>query len=92
MTISQTESVWKTMVIGDLLLKYRVREPAPDQWNAIGVVCRSSSGAPLTPGRRLVVGLGNTASGAMADMISSAILRVDALPASRRVIRQNATI
>jgi hypothetical protein len=58
--------------IGDIEVQYYLREPTPDHWNAIGVICDTDTmpyGTASTS-RKMVVGVGTTEDEAVGDLIA----------------------
>jgi hypothetical protein len=58
--------------IGEIEIKYYLREPSPDHWQAIGVVSDADSMpyGPTSTASRMFVGAGSTADEAIGDLIA----------------------
>lgn len=58
--------------IGDIEVRYYVREPSPDKWNVIGIISSLSELNPTIEGEesRLIVGVGPSRDEAIGDLIA----------------------
>lgn len=56
--------------IGSIDVRFYLREPSPDNWNAIGVVERHDGDKHEITGHRLIVGVGSSEDKAIGDLIA----------------------
>ncbi|TVR72975.1 MAG: hypothetical protein EA415_08560 [Sphaerobacteraceae bacterium] len=62
--------------IGSLDIRYYLREPSPDHWNAIGVIERHdlADGRDQIAGYKMIVGVGASEDEAIGDLIARVLV------------------
>ena len=75
MMTTQGDSDWTTMMLGDLEVRYQLHEPAPDQWNAVGLVRTTGMPTIYSGNCPMIVGRGESANDAVVDLIASILNR-----------------
>jgi hypothetical protein len=56
--------------IGSMDIRFYLREPSPDNWNAIGVIERHDGVNQEITGHQLIVGVGTSEDEAIGDLIT----------------------
>jgi hypothetical protein len=61
--------------IGELAIRYYLREPSPDHWNAVGVITRSRSESLFREpdGTSMIVGVGTSQDEAIRDLVKRVV-------------------
>jgi hypothetical protein len=67
------DSTWHAIRVGEIKIKYYVREPSPGRWNAIGIIHLPDGSESSRRRCPLIVGVGDTYYEAVGDLMSRSL-------------------